>query len=807
MPSEPTPYAAQETPYAAQEVFEDDYFRLFVEQNEDYAAFAINADGLIVAWNPAAERILGYAAAEIVGQPAAITFTEEDQALGAPEREMATARLAGHSGDFRWHRRKGGSRFWADGVLTALHGEDSQLLGFCKFLRDATEQKLAEDKTTFLASLVETSDMAIISKNMDGTILTWNRAAETLYGYTSEEAVGRPINFIIPPHRQTQFQDIMTRLRRGEPTESLETERQAKDGRRVPIRLTVSPVRGKNGTLIGAASLARSISRRKEIEQALSLSEARLKFALDAADIGTWHWDIPGDTLIWSDRSKAIFGLPPDAELTYELFLERLHPDDREQADQAVMRAIDSQADYDIEFRCPRPDGSLRWVNSKGRAYYDAADRPSRFEGVVQDITERKNIEQDLKARVDREALLNRIGQILRASQDPDEAQEMALAALAEGLALDRCYFSTFDIEQDAVWTAPDWRRPDLPFVAGTFHLSDFIKSSNPLDPSHGALAIEDIHAAGAPASLVQALDALRIRALISVPFFDRGELVATLGVAMADAPRAWTAGEVSLVETVAAQIRAAVEAARIFRRERNIAASLQDALQPALPRHAPGLDLAFFYKAALEESYVGGDFADVFPLSEECTALVVADLSGKGLAAASQVATVRNMLRSVLYLEPTLADALSKLNRVVTEQGLLSGFVTLLVATYEPNGRTLKYVSCGHEPGLLRRAASGEVEELMPTGPIFGADENAVYEEHSIALLPGDALLFYTDGLTEAGPSRRDFLGVAGLTELLRTCDGGDVTSLVTDTISGVQAYAHGLLRDDACLLAAIVQ
>nr|MDQ2686554.1 PAS domain S-box protein [Armatimonadota bacterium] len=709
--------------------------------------------------------------------------------------------------DFRWHCRKDGSRFWADGILTALRDEDGRLRGFCKVLRDATEQKLDEDKAAYLASLVETSDVAIISKDLDGTIRTWNRAAERLYGYTSEEAVGRPINFIIPPHRLTEFQNIMARLRRGEPTESIETERQAKDDKRVPIRLTVSPVRDKDGALVGASSLARSISRRREIEQALSLSEARLKFALAAADVGTWHWDIPSDALIWSDRCKAIFGLPPDAELSYDLFLERLHPDDREQADQAVMRAIDSQADYDIEFRCPQPDGSLRWVNSKGRAYYDSDDHPVRFEGIVQDVTERKRVEQDLQARVDREALLNRIGQILRVSQDPDEVQMKALAALAEGLGLDRCYFSTFDVEQDAVWTAPDWCRPDLPSVAGTFCLSDFSQSPNPLFPSDGALAIDDIHMAGASAKLVQALDALRIRAHISVPFFDRGKLVATLGVAMADAPRAWTQGEVSLVETVAAQIRAAVEAARVFRRERNIAASLQDALQPALPRHAPGLDLAFFYKAALEESYVGGDFADVFPLSEDCTVLVVADLSGKGLAAASQVSTVRNMLRSVLYLQPTLADALSKLNRVVTEQGLLSGFVTLLVATYEPNGRTLKYVSCGHEPGLLRRAASGEVEELMPTGPIFGADENAIYEEHSIALLPGDALLFYTDGLTEAGPSRLDFLGVAGLTELLRASDGGDVTSLVTDTISGVQTYAHGLLRDDACLLAAIVQ
>lgn len=785
----------------------DRFFQLFADQSNDYAVFALNTDGVIVTWNPAAEQILGYTPVEIIGQHAALIFTEEDQALGVPERELETARAQGHSGDFRWHRRKDGSRFWADGVLTALHDENGRLLGYCKVLRDATERKLADEKTAYLASLVETSDVAIISKELDGTIRTWNRAAETVYGYTSEEMVGRSVNVFIPPERRGEQEDIMERLRRGEPTESIETQRLTKDGNRTDIRLTVSPVRDEKGAVIGGASMARSISRRKEIERALHLSEERLQFALDSADVGTWHWDISRDMLIWSDRCKAIFGLPTDVELNYELFLALLHPDDRERLDRAVMRALNSRHDYDIEFRCLWPDGSLHWVNSKGRAYHNRTGKPLRFEGIVQDITERKRVEQELQARMEREALLNRIGQILRSSQDQEEAQEMALAALAEGLAVDRCYFSTFDMEQDSVWTAPDWRRTGLPSIAGTFRLSDFSQTPNLLLSSEGAIVMDDIHSAGAPATLVNALDALRIRAHISVPFFDRGKLVAALGVAMADAPRVWTQGEVSLIETVAAQIRAAVEAARVFRRERNIAASLQDALQPALPRHAPGLDLAFFYKAALEESSVGGDFADVFPLSEDCTALVVADLSGKGLAAASQVATVRNMLRSVLYIQPTLADALSKLNRIVTEQGLLSGFVTLLVATYEPNSRMLKYVSCGHEPGLLRRAASGKIEELMPTGPIFGADENANYEEQSVSLQHGDALLFYTDGLTEAGPNRREFLGVAGLSELLRASHGEDVTTLVTDTISGVQTYAQSLLRDDACLLAAIVQ
>lgn len=791
----------------ADDDFLNDCFRLFTEQSEDYAVITLNPAGVVLSWNSAAEKILGYRQTEIVGRHGAVIFTEEDQAEGALEKELEAARTQGSSGDFRWHRRKDGTRFWADGVLTALRDGNDRLLGFCKVLRDATAAKLAQDQTAYLASLVETSDVAIISKGLDGTIRTWNRAAAALYGYTAEEAVGQSINFIVPSERHAEQEEIMARLRRGELTESVETTRRAKNGEVVHIRLTVSPVRDEKGALIGAAALARNISRRKQIERELNLSEERLKFALDAADVGTWHWDLTHDTLIWSDRCKAIFGLASDAELSYELFLERLHPEDRDEADQAIMRAIDSRTDYDSEFCCPWSDGSMHWLNTKGRAYYDSSNRPIRFEGIVHDVTDRKHVEQELQARMERESLLNRIGQILRGSQGPGEVQARALAALGEGMGADRCYFSTLDPAEDSLWTAPDWRRQDLPSFAGVFRLSSFGEMPGPVFPPGQSLVIADVHTSDAHPTLKAVLEALEIRSAISVPFHDRGQIIASLTVAMVESGRVWSDVEISLVETVASQMRAAAESARVFEREQNIAISLQDALQPNLPRHAPGLDLAFFYKAALEESYVGGDFADVFPLSEDCTVLVVADLSGKGLAAASQVATVRNMLRSVLYLQPSLADAVSRLNRVVTEQGLLSGFVTLLVATYEPNGRLLRYVSCGHEPGLVRRAASGDVEELLPTGPIFGADENAEYEQHEVALLPGDALLLYTDGLTEAGPNRREFLGVAGLSELLRERRGGDVTSLVTETIAGVQAYARGLLRDDACLLAAIVQ
>ena len=228
--------------------------------------------------------------------------------------------------------------------------------------------------------------------------------------------------------------------------------------------------------------------------------------------------------------------------------------------------------------------------------------------------------------------------------------------------------------------------------------------------------------------------------------------------------------------------------------------------MQPPLPTSIPGLDLASFYRAALNEASVGGDFSDVFALEKGCHALIVGDLSGKGLAAAAQVATLRNMLRYALYTGRTIAEAITRLNYVLTVNELLTGFATLVVAAFDLPMRTLTYVSCGQEPALLRRSAGGDVDELPPTGPVLGMNESAVYQEQVITLAPGDTFALYTDGLTEAGPNRRELLGVSGLAALLQHANG-TAHQVMGRVVSGAEAFAGGVFHDDVCLLVGCVR
>ncbi|MGI9089750.1 MAG: SpoIIE family protein phosphatase [Gemmatimonadaceae bacterium] len=249
-------------------------------------------------------------------------------------------------------------------------------------------------------------------------------------------------------------------------------------------------------------------------------------------------------------------------------------------------------------------------------------------------------------------------------------------------------------------------------------------------------------------------------------------------------------------------------ERAQIAEREHNIAQQLQAALTPSVPEHIPGMALAKYYKAALDEAGVGGDFYDVFPMDKSCTALVVGDLSGKGLAAASQVATARNMLRYALYRAHTLVGALQSLNSLLVEQQeLLTGFATLFVGAYDKGDGMLTYVNCGQEPALIRRAAGGMVEQLVPTGPVLGLFEGATFEERTVALGPGDSLAVFTDGLTEVGRSRTEMLGVEGVADLLRGLTGvADPQEIVSRLMAGVDAHAGSGVRDDQCLLVGVV-
>ncbi len=262
----------------------------------------------------------------------------------------------------------------------------------------------------------------------------------------------------------------------------------------------------------------------------------------------------------------------------------------------------------------------------------------------------------------------------------------------------------------------------------------------------------------------------------------------------------------------LAAQAAVALENARLFAalqtahdRQRDIAETLQQSLLPVVPDRAGVIEFAHKYQAALEESLIGGDFYDLFPLGGGRMGVVMADVSGKGLKAAVQTAMLKYTLRGFALETPDSPGAtLARVNDVLcSPMSSHEGFVTLFYAVLDTATGALLYASAGHEPPLHRESATGFVLSLpLSEGLALGCLPGFVYGEARLQLAPGDLLLLYTDGLTEARAADGRFLELDGLAALLPPADAS-ANATVTTLYDAVTKFAANVRRDDVALLA----
>lgn len=262
-----------------------------------------------------------------------------------------------------------------------------------------------------------------------------------------------------------------------------------------------------------------------------------------------------------------------------------------------------------------------------------------------------------------------------------------------------------------------------------------------------------------------------------------------------------FTESELYLATGLADLAAVAIENAQLYEHERNIAEAMQRSILPTSLPSIKGYEAAVFYKPAMAEAEIGGDFYDIFITSKDKIGVVIGDVSGKGLKAAVSTAMGKYLARAYAVEDPSPASVLKRFNRAYYEMVQEYSFMTAFYGILCPEANVFTYVSAGHDPPLLYSAKTGRVEQIPTGGLSLGICEDVVYVERELRLQPGDVLLLYTDGATDArvGNTR---LGVEGLQELFQRTVSGSAEEIVRNTSEGIRQLSNGRITDDIALV-----
>lgn len=360
-----------------------------------FEGILLSENARIVDCNEQMARMLGFSREEMIGKHVT--------AFIAPEHYEITMKAIRAHQDSELEicfLHKDGQR-----RLTEVRGRPVKSGGALRVatIRDITEQREAQwalrTSEERLSGIVISAMDAIISTDGHQRIVLFNPAAERLFGLSREEAVGQPLNRLIPERFRTshvkhveQFGESGGTSRRMGALGTLTGLRA--NGEEFPIEASISQVNIHGQKLFTV--ILRDVTDRVRAEQALREREERLSLVIDAAKLGTWDWNLTTKELYWSPRTMACFGVPPDTTITYERFRQAVHPEDRKWVTEAVRGAIENREEYDVEMRAVWPDGSQHWISSRGRAYYHEG-RPVRMSGVAIDVTERRNAQEQAR--------------------------------------------------------------------------------------------------------------------------------------------------------------------------------------------------------------------------------------------------------------------------------------------------------------------------------------------------------------------------------------------------------------------------
>jgi two-component system, sensor histidine kinase and response regulator len=413
-PSFPTfPRPAEQTPEDAQK-----FLASIVEHSED-AIIGCMPDGTIVSWNRGATKLFMYEAPEIIGRSLAVLATDE----AAPLVNTAIQRMKRGKAIFPFDGSgvtKDGHRIEISCCASPVKDAEGNQVGIAAILRDISERKRADEARALLAAVVEFSEEGILAVSIDKRVLSWNRGAEAIYGYSAEEIIGKPVaSTIIPPERMEEYDRSFGRVLAGETQVRFESQRHRNDGSVVEVALTFCPIKNQQGEVIGVSAVVRDITQAKATQRALHEANENYRALIHNIPDVTWMLDSNHQLKFLSPNAEKLFGYSiAECYARGASILFDVHPDEAQQVRRMFQSFFAEGAPFDMEFRIRRKNGEWRWVHNRAIQTFEK-DGLRYASGLVTDITQRKAAEESLRESEQRYRLLfeRNLAGVFRCSQ------------------------------------------------------------------------------------------------------------------------------------------------------------------------------------------------------------------------------------------------------------------------------------------------------------------------------------------------------------------------------------------------------
>lgn len=390
--------------------------------------------------------------------------------------------------------------------------------------------------------------------------------------------------------------------------------------------------------------------------------------------------------------------------------------------------------------------------------------------------------------------VLNGVNDLIHSSLDSDRIMQMVVERAVEAFGVDAAFVLLREGDRLRIGYASGFPDESLEFSLPVVECPAFERVVVTRHP----LVFNDLATAGVDGPRFATI--LGAASALYVPLIVRGEGIGILSLCYLERMRDFSRTQIDHARKLATSIGLALENARLYKTEHDIAQVLQRALID-VRTSIPHLEIAYVYRSAdAMTGSVGGDFCDIFEIDAARVGILVGDVSGKGIGAAVLTSLLKNSIGAYAMDGAGPASSLEKSNRIAAARTAAWIFATVFLAILDRSTGELRYAGAGHPPLLVRRHDNG-VEQFPSGGPILGAFETARFTEGMTVLVPGDTIVLYTDGITEA----RRGAELYGGDRLLEAIASGDPRprKLINAVVEDVTAFARGNLNDDAVMLA----